>query len=74
MKTISIGFEDALLNEINGKAKTLKMTRAEVIRNAVMEYLFRFDEMMDAKMLAIAIEADEPRRPLTEVAREFGLK
>lgn len=73
MKPISIGFEDSLLKEINIKARVLKMTRAELIRNAIMEYLFRFDEVLDAKMLAEAIEKDEEKRSLEKVAKELGL-
>ena len=73
MKAISIGFEDSLLKEINKKAKVLKMTRAELVRNAIMEYLFRFDEVMDAKMLSEAVERDEEKRPLDKIARELGL-
>lgn len=67
MKAISIGFEDSLLKEINKKAKVLKMTRAELIRNALMEYLFRFDDILDAKMLAEAVEKDEGRRSLKDI-------
>ena len=74
MKAISIGFEDSLLKEINKKAKVLKMTRAELVRNAIMEYLFRFDEIIDAKLLAEAVEQDEERRPLSAVAKELGLR
>lgn len=73
MKAISIGLEDSLLTELNEKAKDLKMTRAELIRNAIMEYLFRFDEVLDAKMLADAVEKDEEKRPLHKIARELGL-
>lgn len=73
MKAISIGFEDSLLKEMNKKAKVLNMTRAELIRNAIMEYLFRFDEVLDAKMLAEAIEKDEEKKPLSEIARQLGL-
>lgn len=73
MKAISIGLEDSLLTELNKKAKDLKMTRAELIRNAIMEYLFRFDEVLDAKMLADAVEKDEEKRPLHKIARELGL-
>lgn len=72
MKAISIGFEDSLLKEMNKKAKVLKMTRAELIRNAILEYLFRSDEILDAKMLAEAIEKDEEKKPLHKVARELG--
>ncbi|MBI2068020.1 MAG: ribbon-helix-helix protein, CopG family [Deltaproteobacteria bacterium] len=72
MKPISIGFEESLLKEINEKAKVLKMTRAELIRNAILEYLFKFDEVLDAKMLAEAIEKDEQKRPLEKIARELG--
>ncbi|MBI2346387.1 MAG: CopG family transcriptional regulator [Deltaproteobacteria bacterium] len=72
MKAISIGFEDSLLKELNKKAKVLHMTRAELIRNAIMEYLFRFDEVWDAKMLALAIEKDEGKRPVEKIARELG--
>jgi metal-responsive CopG/Arc/MetJ family transcriptional regulator len=68
-----IALEDALLKEINKKAKVLKMTRAELIRNALMEYLFRFDELMDVKLLAHAIEADESKRPLEEIAKALKL-
>ncbi len=63
MKAISIGFEASLLKELNKRAKVLKMTRAELIRNAIMEYLFRFDEVLDAKLLAQAVEKDEEKRP-----------
>lgn len=73
MKPISIGFEDSLLKEMSKKAKILNITRAELVRNAIMEYLFRFDEVLDAKMLAEAIEKDEGKRPLQEIARELGL-
>lgn len=73
MKPISIGFEDSLLKEINKKAKILDMTRAELIRNAILEYLFHFDEVLDAKLLAEAIEKDEEKRPLSVIARELGL-
>lgn len=73
MKPISIALEDSLLKEINRRAKTLKMTRAELIRNALMEYLFRFDEVLDAKLLNEAIEKDEEKRSLAEVAKELGL-
>ncbi len=73
MKSISIGFEDSLLKEINQKAKVLKMTRAELIRNAIMEYLFRFDEVIDSKMLAEAIEKDESKSPLGKIAKELRL-
>ena len=73
MKPISIALEDSLLKEINKRAKVLKMTRAELIRNALMEYLFRFDEVMDAKLLAQAVETDEAKRPLEEIARHLGL-
>ena len=73
MKPISIALEDALLKEINNKAKVLKMTRAELIRNALMEYLFRFDELLDAKLLAKAIEEDENKRPLEEIAKALKL-
>lgn len=74
MKAISIGFEDSLLKEINKKAKVLNMTRAELVRNALMEYLFRFDEILDAKMLAEAVERDEAGRSLSTVAKELGLR
>ncbi|GEM_PF-6896413 len=74
MKAISIGFEDSLLKEINKKAKQLEMTRTELIRNAIMEYLFHFDDVMDAKMLAHAVAQDEAKRPLSKIARELGLK
>lgn len=73
MKAISIGFEDSLLKEINKKAKVLNTTRAELVRNALMEYLFRFDEILDAKMLAEAVERDESGRPLSALAKELGL-
>jgi len=73
MKAISIGFEDSLLRELNKKAKELEMTRAELIRNAIMEYLFRFDEVLDAKMLAEAVEKDEAKKPLEKIARELKL-
>lgn len=73
MKAISIGFEDSLLKEINKKAKVLKMTRAELIRNALLEYLFHFDDVLDAKMLSEAIEKDEEKKPLEKVAREAGI-
>ena len=73
MKPISIALEDALLKEINKKAKVLKMTRAELIRNPLMEYLFRFDELLDAKLLSEAIEADENKRPLEEIAKALRL-
>ena len=73
MKPISIGFEDSLLKEINKKAKVLKMTRAELVRNAIMEYLFRFDEILDAKLLTEAIAKDEDKRPLEKIGRELGL-
>lgn len=73
MKPISIGFEDSLLKEINKKAKVLNMTRAELIRNAIMEYLFRFDEVLDAKLLNAAVEKDEDKRPLERIAKELGL-
>jgi len=73
MKAISIGFEDSLLGEINKKAKVLKMTRAELIRNAILEYLFHFDEVLDSKMLQEAINKDEGKRPLTAIAKELGL-
>ncbi|MBI3540741.1 MAG: hypothetical protein HY073_01125 [Deltaproteobacteria bacterium] len=68
MKAISIGFEDSLLTEINKKARVLDMTRAELIRNATMEYLFHFDKVLDAKMLKEAIEKDEDKRSLEKVA------
>ena len=71
MKTISIGFEDSLLKEINKKSKLLKMTRAELIRNAIMEFIFHFDEVLDAKMLAQAVEKDEEKRPLEKIAQEL---
>lgn len=74
MKPISIGFEDSLLKEINKKAKVLNMTRAELIRNAIMEYLFRFDEVLDAKLLNEAIEKDEDKRSLDKIAKELGLQ
>jgi len=70
MKPISIALEDSLLKELNEKARVLKMTRAELIRNVLMEYLFRFDEVMDAKLLMEAVEADEEKRPLAEIAKE----
>mgnify|MGYP001608547959 CR=1 FL=1 len=73
MKAISIGFEDSLLKEINKKAKVLEMTRAELIRNAIMEYLFHFDKVLDAKLLAEAVERDEGKRPLEKIGRELGL-
>lgn len=73
MKAISIAFEDASLKELNRRAKDLKLTRAELIRNAIMEYLFRFDEVIDARLLNEAIEADEEKRPLEKVARELKL-
>lgn len=73
MKPISIGFEDSLLKEINKKAKILNMTRAELIRNAIMEYLFHFDEVLDAKLLSAAVEKDEEKRPLERIAKELGL-
>lgn len=73
MKTISIGLEDALLKEINDRARSLAITRAEIIRNALMAYLFRFDDIMDAQALNEAIAADEPRRPLSDVARKLKL-
>lgn len=72
MKPISIALEDSLLKEVNKKAKLLKMTRAELIRNALMEYLFRFDEVADAKLLQAAIDADEGKKSLDEIARELG--
>lgn len=74
MKPISIGFEDSLLKEMNKKAKVLKVTRAELIRNAIMEYLFRFDEVLDAKLLAEAVERDEAKRPLEEIASALRLR
>lgn len=73
MKAISIGFEDSLLDEINKKSNVLEITRAELIRNAIMEYLFRFDEIMDAKMLNEAIKKDESKSPLEKIARELNL-
>lgn len=73
MKAISIGFEDSLLRELNERARELHMTRAELIRNAIMEYLFRFDEILDARMLAEAVEKDEEKRPLEKIAREMRL-
>lgn len=73
MKAISIGFEDSLLKELNKRAKVLKMTRAELIRNAIMEYLFHFDEVMDAKLLLEAVQRDEEKRPLEKIAKELGL-
>ncbi|MBI1883864.1 MAG: hypothetical protein HYS08_06620 [Chlamydiae bacterium] len=73
MKTISIGFEDSLFNEMNEKAKILKTTRSELVRNAIMEYLFRFDEILDAKMLQHAIEKDESKKSLNQIAHELGL-
>lgn len=50
------------------------MTRAELIRNAIMEYLFRFDEVLDAKLLAEAVERDEAKRPLEEIASALRLR
>ena len=73
MKPISIALEDSLLNEINKKAKVLKMTRAELIRNALMEYLFRFDDLLDAKLLAQAIKDDESKKSLEEIAKSLKL-
>lgn len=73
MKAISIAFEDSLLKEINKKSKLLDVTRAEFIRNAIMEYLFRFDEVLDAKRLAEVMDKNEERRPLDKVAKELGL-
>ena len=73
MKAISIAFEDALLKELNNRARDLKMTRAELIRNAIMEYLFRFDERIDAKLLTKAIEANEGKRSLEKVAKKLRL-
>lgn len=46
----------------------------EIIRNAIMEYLFRFDDRVDAKMLNSAIEQDEPRSPLNEVVKRLSLE
>ena len=74
MKTITIGLEGSLLDEINRRSKSSKMTRAEMIRNAVMEYLFRFDDMMDVKILDQAIEKNEPRVPLKDVAKKLSLR
>jgi metal-responsive CopG/Arc/MetJ family transcriptional regulator len=59
MKTISIGFEDSLLKAINREAKKLKITRAELIRNALFEYLFEWDDEADAKELKKAMEEDD---------------
>lgn len=58
---------------MNKKAKVLGVTRAELIRIALMEYLFRFDDILDAKMLAEAVEKDEARRPLKDLAKELKL-
>lgn len=73
MRAISIAFEDSLLRELNKKAKELDMTRAELVRNAIMEYLFHFEKTLDAKMLAKAVEKDEEKKPLEKIAREMKL-
>jgi metal-responsive CopG/Arc/MetJ family transcriptional regulator len=74
MKPISIGFEDALLSEMNKKARVLNITRAELIRNAILEYLFRFDDVLDSKMLSEAIKKDEDKKPIGQIARELNLE
>ena len=73
MKAISIGFEDSLLKEVNKKARVLNVTRAELIRNAIMEYLFRFDDVLDARMLSSAIKKDEDKKSLAQIAHELDL-
>jgi ABC-type uncharacterized transport system substrate-binding protein len=55
------------------KAKVLKVTRAEMVRNAIMEYLFRFDEAMDAQLLMDAIKKNEGTKSLQKIAKEMGL-
>ena len=70
---ISSGAVVSLLKEMNKKAKVLDITRAELVRNAIMEYLFRFDELLDGKMLMEAIEKNEGKKPLEKIAKELGL-
>lgn len=74
MKTISMGFKNSLLKEINERTGDLKMTRAELIRNAIMEYLFRFDEIIDARLLAETIDQDEEKKSLEKIARELKMR
>ena len=49
------------------------MTRAELVRNAIMEYLFHFDKVLDTKMLAEAVKKNEDKKPLEKVAKEMKL-
>lgn len=73
MKTISIGFENSLFQEMNEKAEILSVTRAELIRNAIMEYLFRFDDILDAQLLEKAVQKNENKKSLSQIAKSLRL-
>lgn len=47
MKTISVKFDDFVLNLINKEAKEKKLTRMEIIRSAVISFLLNRDDATD---------------------------
>ena len=47
MKTISVKFDDYVLALLNQEAKEKKMTRMEIIRSAVLNFLLNKDDVGD---------------------------
>ncbi|OGQ05732.1 MAG: hypothetical protein A2W61_06050 [Deltaproteobacteria bacterium RIFCSPLOWO2_01_44_7] len=47
MKTISVKFDDYVLELLNREAKEKKLTRMEIIRSAVVNFLLNRDDVGD---------------------------
>lgn len=47
MKTISVKFDDFVLDLLNKEAKEKKLTRMEIIRSAVLNFLLNRDDATD---------------------------
>lgn len=47
MKSISVKFDDFVLDLLNKEAKQKKMTRMEIIRSAVINFLLNRDDAED---------------------------
>lgn len=69
MKTISVKFDDYILDLINREAKEKKLTRMEIIRSAVINYLLCRDDTEDVAY--IRSHQDDPLCSFEDV---FGSK
>lgn len=65
MKPLPLKIDDYLLERIVEEAKTRHITRAEVVRSALVHYLINRDDMADAQ--AIRERLEEPDIPAERV-------